>query len=191
MLKVAPPSMLPYSAEQMLEHFCASEDIEGVFVLARETLRQNPNHIPSYGALGAAYFQLGDVAAALRMLTALIRLDPMNPAHHFKKALLCQHQGDISLAVQEFVEVVGMEPDGPYALPARDSLYTLDMHQLQQIFILAVDDMIFHTEILRDPERAAAARGFQLSPFGSHMLTGFLLEMLTECPHETRAVFYN
>ncbi len=191
MLKAIPPFSLPYSTEQMLEHFCSREDLDRVFDLAQETLRRNPHHLPSYDALGAAYFQRGDVGAALRVLSTLIRLDPLNPVHHFKKALLCQHQGEIMLAVEAFVEVCRIEPEGPYADAARDCLYTLDMHQMQQIFVLAVDDLVFRTQVLRDPEKAVSERGYLLSPSGNQMLHGFLLDMLTECPYECRPAVYN
>ena len=191
MLKEYPTFMPPIHTDQMTAHFMAHVDLDLVFAVAQEALRRNPNHIPAYDALGSAYFQRGDVEATLRVLATLIRLDPLNPAYRFKKALLCQHQGEIALAVQEFIEVCTMDPEGPYAVPARESLHTLDMFQLQQIFILTMDDTMFRTQVLRNPENAVEERGFLLSPFGNHMLNGFLLEMVTDCPHESHAVFYN
>jgi tetratricopeptide (TPR) repeat protein len=182
------PSIHP---DQMTAHFMTNVDLDRVFAIAQEALRRNPNHIPAYDALGSAYFQRGDVEATLRVLAALIRLDPQNPAYRFKKALLCQHQGEIALAVEEFIAVCEIDPEGPYALPARESLHTLDMFQLQQIFVLTMDDTMFRTQVLRDPQNAVEERGFLLSPFGNQMLNGFLLDMVTECPHEARAVFYN
>ncbi len=191
MLKESPTFTPPIHTDQMTAHFRAHADLDRVFAVAQEVLRRNPNHIPAYDALGSAYFQRGDVEATLRVLGALIRLDPLNPAYRFKKALLCQHKGDIALAVQEFLEVCELEPAGPYAAPARESLHTLDMFQLQQIFILTMDDTMFRTQVLRDAENAVEERGFLLSPFGNQMLNGFLLDMVTECPHEGHAVFYN
>ncbi|MCW3095219.1 MAG: hypothetical protein JWL77_837, partial [Chthonomonadaceae bacterium] len=58
-------------------------------------------------------------------------------------------------------------------------------------FVLTMDDTMFRTQVLRDPQNAVEERGFLLSPFGNQMLNGFLLDMVTECPHEARAVFYN
>lgn len=191
MLKEYPSFTPPIHPDQMTAHFMTNVDLDRVFAVAQEALRRNPNHIPAYDALGSAYFQRGDVEATLRVLASLIRLDPMNPGYRFKKALLCQHQGEIALAVEEFIEVCEMDPEGPYAMPARESLHTLDMFQLQQIFILTMDDTMFRTQVLRDPQNAVEERGFLLSPFGNHMLNGFLLDMVTECPHEARAVFYN
>ncbi len=191
MLKEYPSFAPPLHPDQMTAHFMTHVDLDRVFAVAQEALRRNPNHIPAYDALGSAYFQRGDVEATLRVLAALIRLDPQNPAYRFKKALLCQHQGEIALAVQEFIAVCELDPEGPYAIPARDSLHTLDMFQLQQIFILTMDDTMFRTQVLRDPQNAVEERGFLLSPFGNHMLNGFLLDMVIECPHEAHAVFYN
>lgn len=191
MLKEYPSFAPSIHPDQMTAHFMTHVDLDRVFAIAQEALRRNPNHIRAYDALGSAYFQRGDVEATLRVLATLIRLDPLNPAYRFKKALLCQHQGEIALAVQEFIEVCEMDPEGPYALPARESLHTLDMFQLQQIFILTMDDTMFRTQVLRDPQNAIEERGFLLSPFGNHMLNGFLLDMVIECPHEAQAVFYN
>jgi tetratricopeptide (TPR) repeat protein len=191
MLKEYPSFVPPIHTDQMTAHFMTHVDLDRVFAVAQEALRRNPNHIRAYDALGSAYFQRGDVEATLRVLAALIRLDPQNPAYRFKKALLCQHQGEIALAVHEFIEVCEMDPEGPYAIPARENLHTLDMFQLQQIFILTMDDTVFRTQVLRNPQNAVEERGFLLSPFGNNMLNGFLLEMVTECPHEARAVFYN
>lgn len=191
MLKEYPSFAPPIHIDQMTTHFMTHVELDRVFALAHEALRRNPNHIPAYDALGSAYFQRGDVEAALRILSTLIRLDPQNPAYRFKKALLLQHQGEIAPAVQEFIAVCEIDPEGPYALPAREGLHTLDMHQLQQIFILAMDDTMFRTQVLRDAQNAVEERGFLLSPFGNQMLNGFLLDMVNECPHEARPVFYN
>lgn len=191
MLKEYPSFAPSIHPDQMTAHFMTNVDLDRVFAIAQEALRRNPNHIPAYDALGSAYFQRGDVEATLRVLAALIRLDPQNPAYRFKKALLCQHQGEIALAVEEFIAVCEIDSEGPYALPARESLHTLDMFQLQQIFVLTMDDTMFRTQVLRDPQNAVEERGFLLSPFGNQMLNGFLLDMVTECPHEARAVFYN
>ena len=191
MLKEYPSFAPPIHTDQMTAHFMAHVDLDRVFAIAQEALRRNPNHIPAYDALGSAYFQRGDVEATLRVLATLIRLDPLNPVYRFKKALLYQHQGEIALAVQEFIEVCELDPNGLYAIPARESLHTLDMYQLQQIFILTMDDTMFRTQVLRDAENAVQERGFLLSPFGNTMLNGFLLDMLNECPHEAHAVFYN
>lgn len=191
MLKEYPSFAPPIHTDQMTAHFMTHIDLDRVFAVAQEALRRNPNHITAYDALGSAYFQRGDVEATLRVLAALIRIDPKNPAYRFKKALLCQHKGEIALAVQEFIEACELDPEGPYAAPARESLHTLDMHQLQQIFILTMDDTMFRTQLLRDAENAVEERGFLLSPFGNRMLNGFLIDMVTECPHEARAVFYN
>jgi tetratricopeptide (TPR) repeat protein len=191
MLKEYPSFAPPIHTDQMTAHFMTNVDLDRVFAVAQEALRRNPNHISAYDALGSAYFQRGDVEATLRVLAALIRLDPQNPAYRFKKALLCQHQGEIGFAVQEFMVVCELDPEGPYAVPARENLHTLDMYQLQQIFVLTMDDTMFRTQVLRDPQNAVEERGFVLSPFGNQMLSGFLLDMVVECPHEARAVFYN
>ncbi|MCW3097068.1 MAG: Tetratricopeptide repeat protein, partial [Chthonomonadaceae bacterium] len=175
MLKEYPSFAPSIHPDQMTAHFMTNVDLDRVFAIAQEALRRNPNHIPAYDALGSAYFQRGDVEATLRVLAALIRLDPQNPAYRFKKALLCQHQGEIALAVEEFIAVCEIDSEGPYALPARESLHTLDMFQLQQIFVLTMDDTMFRTQVLRDPQNAVEERGFLLSPFGNQMLNGFLL----------------
>src|SRR4051812_27334865 len=79
----------------------------------------------------------GDIPAALRIANTLIRMDPASAEHHYNKGLLCQHQSEIELAVHEFMHAIWLEPDGPYSDPARNSLEDLDVHQLNQIAILA------------------------------------------------------
>lgn len=149
-----------------------------------------PRSIPAYTALGAAYFEMGQSDAALRTLNTLIRLDGLNPAHRFKKALICQHQGEVSLAVREFAEALRMEPEGPYAAAAREALETLDAFQINQILTLAVEDVIFRAHLLREPGEAAEGRGFTLSERGVQALGDICQPFLSEMPAPPRLMQY-
>jgi Tfp pilus assembly protein PilF len=154
-------------------------------------IKVEPCHIQAHNALGAAYMQVGQVAAAMRVVSTLIRLDPRNAMHRFKKGLLCQHMGEVALAVHEFVEALKLEPEGPFVPAVREALETLDIHQLNQIVALAVDDTVFRGNLERDPESAIEGRGYALSPLGMALLTEFCLDGLQELPAPPHTVQYH
>jgi hypothetical protein len=137
------------------------------------------------------HMRSGDIPAALRNVNLLIRLDPESAAHHFNRALLCQHQSQIEQAVYEFMHTIWLDPDGPYSDPARCFLEDLDMLQLNQILTLAGDDLIFRTKLSRDCLPAAIERGFALSPAGEQLLQDFCEYSLAESPAPARASRYH
>lgn len=145
---------------------------------SKALLSRFPRHLPARDALGAAYIGIGDVVAATRVASELIRLDPSDPTHRFKKALLCQHQGENGMAVDEFQRVVAMAPDTDLARSAREQLEVLDLHQLHSILLLASDDPVFRVRLQRDPEEALDERGFRLSEWGRDRLDDLVDEDL-------------
>src|SRR5579884_2984984 len=157
-------------------------DCRRAIAAGRALLKISPRHVPAHDTLGAAYIQMGDVDAAMRITNALIRLDPDTAAHHFKKALLCQHKGEIALAVQEFTEALLLDPNGPHAEDAREALQALDAHQLNQIVTLAMEDSVFRLKLDREPVEAAAERGFYLSETGNQLLIELSSFVLSESP---------
>lgn len=133
----------------------------------------------------------GDIPAAMRIANTLIRMNPASAEHHYNKGLLCQHQSEIGLAVNEFMHAIWLEPDGPYSDYARNCLEDLDVHQLNQIAILANEDLIFRTKLTRDCEEAAMERGFALSPMGERLLREYCEDSLADSPAPARASRYH
>ena len=137
---------------------------------SKALLKISPRHVPARDALGAAYMGLGDLDAALRVANDLIRLDPSNPSHRFTKAHLCEHQGEMSLAIEEFERVSDLVPHGDIGDAARRHLENLDSFQLNQIMALAYEDMIFRLNLMQDSDAAIHDKGFCLSELGREAL---------------------
>jgi len=155
-----------------------------VLELKREDLAMAENRL-------AEATRNGDIPAALRIANTLIRMDPASAEHHYNKALLCQHQSEIELAVHEFMHAIWLEPDGPYSDQARCFLEDLDVLQLNQIAILANDDLVFRTKLSRNCQQAAIERGFALSPVGEQLLQEYCEDSLGERPAAMRASRYH
>ena len=64
------------------------------------------NSLHARDILGVAYLQQGRVNEALRIADQMVHLSPLDPAHHFKKAVLFQQKGMIGSAIQEFIRVL-------------------------------------------------------------------------------------
>jgi tetratricopeptide (TPR) repeat protein len=135
--------------------------------------------------------QRGDIPAALRIASTLIRLDPDSALHHFNKALLYQHQSEIGMAVNEFMLAIWLDPDGPQSDPARCFLEDLDTLQLRQIAVLAEEDLVFRTKLERNCYAAAGERGYTLSPVGEQLLREYCESTLTVTPIPARASRYH
>jgi tetratricopeptide (TPR) repeat protein len=184
------PTRLP-AYEMALTIALEAGDRARVLRASQALIKLEPRHLYAHNALGAIYIQLGDVDAAMRAANTLIRIDPHNAAHRFKKALLCQHKGEIALAVHEFSLAISLEPEGPHSEAARESLEVLDSFQLNQIATLAMEDQVFRAKLSRDPVGAVSERGFTLSDLGNHVLLELSAESLADLPEPTRPTLYN
>jgi tetratricopeptide (TPR) repeat protein len=166
-------------------------DCERAIAVSRHLLKSWPGLISAHNTLGAAYVQMGDVDAALRIANALIRLDPETAVHHFKKAILCQHQGEVGLAVQEFTQAILLAPHGPCADAAREALENLDSFQLNLIVTLAIEDGTFRRKLTRDAVGAVTERGFCLSETGKQILVDLSSRILPDFCEPCRSMGYN
>lgn len=154
-----------------------------------------PRSIFARDVLSLAYMQLGQTDKALRVVGELIWLDPANPDHYLKRAMLLQQQGNVKNAVGEYTRVLEMAPEGSDAVSvAVDALETMDDRQLQQILLLASEDQMFQWKVLHDPAEASLERGYHLTPDGVAKLQ-FLLQQQVGQPlgssHTARIRLYN
>lgn len=184
------PSRLP-GWEMVLKLAQETGDQRRALTASRTLIKLSPRHIPAYTTLSEVYLKKGDITNALRVANTLIRLEPESATHHFNKALLCQHQNEIELAVYEFMQTIFLEPEGPYSESARNFLEDLDMMQLNQIITLAMEDLVFRTKLTRNCSAAAMEKGFALSPLGEHMLEQYCEESLPDSPAPNRVSLYH
>ena len=121
----------------------------------------------------------------------MVHLSPLDPAHHFKKAVLFQQKGMIGSAIQEFIRVLELEPEDEMANDAREAIEALDGHQMRQILMLATEDMVFRAKLRRGAENATRERGFALSFAGIAALQNVDFDSLAELQRSTGYPHYN
>jgi tetratricopeptide (TPR) repeat protein len=127
-------------------------------------LRVSPRNVFARDVLSIAYLHVGQAEKALHMATEMTRLDPLNPGHHFKRALLLQQRGNIADAVAEYTRTRDLStPDSDIYTDAIDALDALDDYQLHQILLLATEDWNFNHQLRVDAAEAIRSRGFTLS----------------------------
>lgn len=177
--------------EAIIALYLEAGEYERAVDASKALLKLAPRHLPARDALGAAYIGLGDVQAAVRVANDLIRLNPYDPAHRFKKALLCQHQGEVRMAVEEFQRVLDMSSDPEMTQNAREQLEILDTYQLNAILVLSEEDPIFRAKLRRDAEAAAEERGFYLSDAGRQFLHEWIARRLEEQEEDCRPRRYH
>lgn len=174
--------------EQLLQTLIELGRYDEAITLGRKLLRSFPKNMYARDVLGIAYLQQGQIDESLKVTGELIRLSPADPAHHFKKAVLLQQKGEIAQAMTSFTRALEMDPDGDMADDAREAIAALDSYQLRQILTIAVEDVVFRTKLILDPESASLERGFKLSPSGVMTLRQVDIESL---PGDTQNRYYN
>ncbi len=174
--------------EQLLQTLIELGRYDEAVSLSRKLLAKSPRNLFVRDVLGIAYLQQGKIEDSLRVTNELINLVPADPAHHFKKAVLLQQKGEIAQAMSSFTRSLEMDPCGDMADDAREAIAALDSYQLRQILTLAVEDVVFRTKLMIDPERASCERGFLLSSSGVATLKQIDLDALSG---ETQNRYYH
>jgi tetratricopeptide (TPR) repeat protein len=177
--------------EAIITFHLENRDYERAIAASKALLKIAPRHVPARDALGAAYLGLGDLDAAMRVANDLIRIDPSSPSHRFTRAHLCQHRGEVRMAVEEFQRVIELSPDSEAADAARDQLESLDAFQLNQILTLACDDSVFRVKLEQDADNAIGEKGFSLSDAGRDALRDMVSDGLPSFGPTPRPSLYN
>lgn len=164
--------------EQILQALIELGRYDEAISLGQKLLAMFPKNLFARDVLGIAYLQQGKIDDSLKVTNELIRLAPADPAHHFKKAVLLQQKGQIAQAMNAFTRALEMDPFGDMADDAREAIAALDSYQLRQILMIAVEDVIFRTKLMLDPESASMERGFLLSSSGITTLRQIDIEAL-------------
>jgi tetratricopeptide (TPR) repeat protein len=155
---------------------------------SKALVRVAPRSVFARDILSIAYMQLGQVEKALRTVGELVWLDPLNPDHYLKRAMLFHQQRNTRAAVAEYARVMEMAAQDSDAYQcAAESLESLDEEQLRQIVMLANDDRLFHWKLCRETAEAAQERGFFLSDEGIARLHQMAQSHLEEIERESAA----
>ena len=160
----------PEIREMLLQICIESGKYKDAIVEGQILLKKWPKNLYARDVLSIAYLHQGEYNQALRITDELIFLDPLDPMNHFKKAIIFQQKGEIGAAMIEYARVLKLDPDCDLAQDAQDAMASLDNYQLRQIIALAMEDSLFRAKLMRDPENAAAERGFVLSQEGFQAL---------------------
>lgn len=174
--------------ELLLQTLLDMERYEDLILTSQKLLTRSPKSLLARDMLGIAYVQQGRLDKALKVTEELIRLSPTDPSNYFKKAVLFQQKGDIAGAMPLFIRVIEMAPESELADDAREMVAALDSYQLRQVLTIAIEDAVFKTKLVLDPESALLERGFRLSHSGIMALRNIDLNTL---PGEPQSVYYH
>ncbi len=120
----------------------------------------NPNLLD---LLAFAYLQRGQTREAVQVLGRLIRLAPTDPVVQFKMATLHHQLSNYAQAVKGYRQTMALAPNTELAREAQNALELLDRYQLEQVFVLSMEDPVFRMKLIRDPLKAVQEKGFALS----------------------------
>lgn len=160
-------------AELCFESGCVDEAIRhGKALLARR-----PRSRAALDLLSLAYQRRGDLPRARWFVDALIVVDPLEPGHHYRRALLLEQEGDLGGAARSLHRALDLGADDLLAGEIRLAVRLLDSSQLCQIVQRADEEILFNLALRRDARGAAAASGYCLSSFGLVLLDAAAREM--------------
>jgi tetratricopeptide (TPR) repeat protein len=153
--------------EVLIETLLESNRYPEVIAEGKALIKLVPRSLFARDVLCVAYLQTGRIDKAVLVTGEMILLDPLSPAHHFKRAMLFQQQGSLRAAVGEYVRALEMaSPGSEVHSDAGDALHALDEYQAHQIILLASEDQMFRMKLRRDTAQAVDERGFSLSEDG-------------------------
>ena len=170
----------PELREMLLQICMEAGRYEEAIREGKKLLKQWPRNIYARDVLSMAYLHNGDYIKALRVTDQLILIDPLDPMNHLKKAIIFQQKGEIGEAMGEYARVVDLDPEGEVGEDAQEAMSSLDDLQLRQIITLALEDGMFRAKLARDPDTAAAERGFVLSPNAAVALRQIDLDSMSQ-----------
>lgn len=130
---------------------------------ALKGLEKDTDNLNLLDLLAFAYLQRGQTREAMQVLGRLARLAPTDPVVQFKMATLHHQLSHYAQAVKGYRQTMALAPNTELAREAQNALELLDRYQLEQVFVLSMEDPIFRTKLIRDPLKAVQEKGFALS----------------------------
>lgn len=158
---------------------------------SRALIRMNPRSINARDALYFAYLQKGMFGKALDAANEMIHLDPGSPVNHYKKAFAHHEKGDVGGTIHELSRVLEMQPDEEMAQDVQQAIEKLDSQQMRSVVMLAMEDNVFRTKLIHDPEAAVAERGYFLSYAGIAALKQIQFDELPEIQSAWKQRYYH
>ncbi|WP_395090909.1 tetratricopeptide repeat protein [Armatimonas sp.] len=126
-------------------------------------LALKPRSIHARDILSTAFLHRGQYERALRLTDEMVRLDPYDPGHHFKRGVILQQAGLLAASCRAFTRTLELAPDDELQEACQMAIDLLERYQIRQVLSLASEDILFHLHLLRDAQESARARGFCLS----------------------------
>ncbi len=152
------------TARLMAGQICSDlGQLERAVTHLQKGLEQDPNNLDLLNLLSFVYLQQGQLQEALKTLHRFLALAPTDPVAHFKVASLHYQMGNYAEAVRAYRQVIALAPGTEVAQEAQEILEMIDHVQLEQIFVLSMEDPVFRASLMRDPQQALEAKGFLLS----------------------------
>lgn len=155
---------------------------EEAIVHSKALLRLYPRSLFARDVLAAAYLQRGLIDQALRVTDEMVLLEPSDASNYFKRGVLLQQKGHIGGAMQAFLRVLQMEPEGDAAEESRAAVEMLDNYQIRQVVMLAVEDIPFRLALHHDCAQAVQSRGYLISERGISALSQMRFDDLPAAP---------
>lgn len=157
--------------EALIETLLEASRYPEVIAEGKALVKLAPRSLFARDVLCVAYLQTGQIEKAVQVTGEMIFLDPLSPAHHFKRAMLFQQQGSTKAAVGEYTRALDMaSPGSEVHSDAAEALQALDEYQVHQVLLLASEDRYFRMKLRQDTPQAAEDRGFYLSEDGHSRL---------------------
>ena len=173
--------------EALIETLLEASRYPEVIAEGKALVRLAPRSLFARDVLCVAYLQMGQLEKAVQVTGEMIFLDPLSPAHHFKRAMLFQQQGGLKAAVGEYARALEMAAAGSEVYSdAAEALQSLDEYQMHQVVLLASEDRYFRQKLRQDAAEAAEERGFYLSEDGQARLQSLVQHQFLDAV--TRAV---
>ena len=153
----------PVSREALAEICLEIGRYDDAIRQGRALLEMRPRSIQARDLLSTAYLHRGQYEKALRLSDEMIRLDPCEPAHHFKRGVVLQQLGILSGACQAFLRALEIAEEGEMSEACLAAIDLLERYQIRQIVLLATEDVLFRLQVIHDPAEAVLGRGYYLS----------------------------
>lgn len=154
-------------------------------------LAMRPRSIQARDLLSTAYLQRGQYERALRLCDEMIRLDPCEPAHHFKRGVVLQQNGLLAAACQAFLRALEIAEEGELSEACLAAIDLLERYQIRQIVLLATEDVLFRLQVIHDPAETLLTRGYYLSDAALAALSSQLRNVPMESAPGWRHYWYH
>jgi tetratricopeptide (TPR) repeat protein len=146
----------------------------------RALLELKPRSVHARDLLSTAYLHRGQYERALRLTNEMVRLDPFNPGHHFKRGVILQQTGLFAPACQAFVRTLELQADPELEEACQMAIDLLERYQIRQLLTLASEEILFRIQLQREPQETVQARGFYLSETAVAALMAHLPQLLLD-----------